>query len=589
MKIKNKMMTIFILATIIPIISIAVYYDYTSHNAMKEKVSILSNRIVEQKKIGLNDRMEFMVKNLHMSVNNQAILDIILNLKNYDPIEVSFKKEELKKYFDTIIYNIKYLDSIVIDVYDYGSLLYGEGCENGKISNNIKYLISNKFKSSNDYDNVLQNKNKPIWISSVVEDDENIYLIKEFKYFMYAKNLGVITFAIDKSMISDYTKSNNIQQGEEYYVIDNNGYEIASREKYQSNYYNDEGEELLSTTNKNGSLESISTIEYKDVFTSSAKLSNDWKLVNIIEKSYLFKDLVNVRRNILVVVFIGIFISIISAWIISKNTASNVSKLIKKFQRVKDGNFGIKKEINTQDEFDELEDDFNNMVKDLDILIKENYIKSIETKRAHLNALQYQINPHFLYNSLEVINSIAATYGAYEIRKISQNLGSMFRYNIDGSGEVTTLSKEIEHIDTYIYLHKLHLPHEIDLIFDIDEKLKNAKLLKFTIQPLVENIIKHGFKNRYTDAYIKISAKLEENLIIKIEDDGCGMEENLLKTINKNLKINNTNGIYDKEKSIGLLNINERIKLFYGENYGIEVSSTLNKGTSILIKMPYID
>lgn len=128
MKIKNKMMTIFILATIIPIISIAVYYDYTSHNAMKEKVSILSNRIVEQKKIGLNDRMEFMVKNLHMSVNNQAILDIILNLKNYDPIEVSFKKEELKKYFDTIIYNIKYLDSIVIDVYDYGSLLYGEGC-----------------------------------------------------------------------------------------------------------------------------------------------------------------------------------------------------------------------------------------------------------------------------------------------------------------------------------------------------------------------------------------------------------------------------------------------------------------------------
>ena len=148
MSIRYKIMIIFVLIVIVPVIIIAIYYDYTSYKNMKENVELLSNKIVEQTSLGINYRMKMLEKDLHMSVNNQDILDILMNMNNYDAIEVTFEKEKLNKYFDTIIYNTPYLDSIVIDLYDSETLIYGKEKQQESSRDRIDFLTGGKFYSN---------------------------------------------------------------------------------------------------------------------------------------------------------------------------------------------------------------------------------------------------------------------------------------------------------------------------------------------------------------------------------------------------------------------------------------------------------
>lgn len=569
------------LIAIIPLIVIAFYYDYISYNNTKETVSFLSNRIVNQTEVGINDRIKTMEKDLHMSVNNQDILDTFMNLPTYDPIKASFEEEKIRKHFDTIIYNTPYLDSIVIDLYDYETLTFGEGREDGNISETMRYLTSSLFTDSIYYEEAKLNTNEPIWISELRDNDNKIYLTKEFKYFMYARKMGVVTFVIDENMINDYIKTiGEVEIIGSNTVMDNRSKNIIVGDKISNdNLYRKNSETLLLDSE-------IETIESNNDLISYCTLINDWVLINLISGDIVFGGLTKARSNTIIFIVIGSIISLIASWIISKNTESKLSILISKFEKVEKGDFLIDRKIEDDNEYGIIEDHFNNMVNELDVLIKDNYLCSLEAKEAHLNALQYQINPHFLYNTLEVINSIAATYKAQEIREITQNLGSLFRYNISGS-EVTTLDNEIKHIKNYIYLHQLHLHCKIEAFYDIEDEAKKAKILKFTIQPIIENIIKHAFNDRYSDGYIEINVEVRKNLRIIIRDDGCGIsKEGLDELINKLSGKDSSIKKYEGG-GIGLINIQERIKLNFGEEYGIEILSSDGNGTTISIEIPY--
>lgn len=578
---KYKNMMLFMLIALVPIIIIAFYYDQVTHEIVTENVRLFSNKIVQQTRSGLDDRIYNMETNLHMSVNNQDVLDMMLELPKDDPIEATFKEVKLGKHFNTIIYNLPYLETIVIDLYDYKTLMFGEGIEQGQISQAIKNVISQEFKREAPYSRAQSSENKPIWILGESQEDDSIYLIKEFKYFMYAKTMGVVTFIIDKGMINDYIESESLLQDGQYMVLNEENIDMNTKE------YSEVYDELLKRVMQ---VDDVITGEYRQELISYTELNNGWQLINKIPEKIVFKDLRKTRSNTFIFALGGVIISIISAWIISKSTGNKLDKLIKKFEKVEKGDFTTEVVIDSGDEFAEIEHHFNKMVKELDNLIKENYLCSLETKEAHLKALQYQINPHFLYNILEIINAIAATYKAKEIRKITQNLGSLFRYNITGlTGEVTQLRHEIEHIKTYIYLQQVQLPYKLEVFFDIEEAINRVKILKFTLQPIIENIIKHGFEDRCGSASIEINAVVEDRLIITIADDGSGMSEDILIKLQERLEQRQINIKREDGVGIGLKNIQERIKLTYGEDYGITIKSVLNQGTMIIVTFPYIE
>ncbi|MBS6501520.1 MAG: histidine kinase [Clostridium sp.] len=583
MRVKKKIMMLFTLIAIIPVVVISYYYNHVSYNNMKETVSLLSNRIIKQTEEGITDRIISMEQKLHMSVNNSNILDVFMELPKYDAIKASFEEEKVAKQLDTIIYNTPYLKSIILDLYDYKTLSYGEGGREGNISDIVRYLSDDDFKNGDYYKKAKENTNEPLWISEINDNDNNIYLMKEFKYFMYAKKMGVVIFVIDEAMLGDYIKN---KDGVDI-VGNNTVIDIDSKKIIVGDKIDIDGMNIIKNTKIDDYFKANKIDTNKDLIAYSA-FKNNWLLINTIPEEIIFQGLNKTRTNTIIFIIIGTIISVMSGVIISRNTERKLSRLIGKFEKVEKGDFSIDIQIDDDDEYGLLEEHFNNMVNELDILIKDNYLSNLESKEAHLNALQYQINPHFLYNTLEVINSIAATYKAKEIRDITQNLGSMFRYNISGSGnDITTLDKEINHIKKYIYLHGIHLPFKIQAFYNIEKEAVNAKILKFTMQPIIENIIKYGFRDRYSDGCIEINAEVNKNLIITIQDDGIGMNDDRLQEVLRNISFKEEDKKIES-KGIGLRNIQERIKLNFGEEYGINIISSEDIGTTIIIEIPYM-
>lgn len=204
--------------------------------------------------------------------------------------------------------------------------------------------------------------------------------------------------------------------------------------------------------------------------------------------------------------------------------------------------------------------------------------------KAQNKALQSQMNPHFLYNTLETINfeTMEIANGQNNASDMISDLSELLRYSLDGE-QYSTIEAEISSVNHYVKIMEKRYAGKLKVIWEIDEKLLSNTIMKLTIQPLIENAIYHGIKPKRGEGYIWISVyEKEENIIIEIQDDGLGIEKGKLSELNKEI---NDKYLLKKE-GIGLYNVNQRIKILYGESYGVEIDSTLGKGTITKINIP---
>ena len=202
--------------------------------------------------------------------------------------------------------------------------------------------------------------------------------------------------------------------------------------------------------------------------------------------------------------------------------------------------------------------------------------------------LQLQINPHFLYNTLETISSLAAIKQVFVVCDMCQKLGDIFRYSLGKNyGEYVTLEQELEHTKNYIFIQKIRLGDRLEVFYDIEVFPDQCKILRFILRPIVENAILHGLGNITGKGTLEISAfEQKDMLILKVMDDGIGMDEEKVESLN--IYINSNGHKEDTKKSIGIRNVNQRIKLACGENYGITIESRPYRGSSFTIRLPII-
>ena len=231
-------------------------------------------------------------------------------------------------------------------------------------------------------------------------------------------------------------------------------------------------------------------------------------------------------------------------------------------------------------------------------LINREQKAQILSTEATIHALQSQINPHFLYNTLETIRSKAILQGNEEIAKMNEALATLFRYNISRPGEMATLADEMENVESYLIIQQYRFRDKFKVVKIFDETdgyLMSYMMPILTIQPIVENAIHHGLENKVGQGEIMIRVfTTQDRLIIIISDDGVGIPEDQLKGMRK--KLDGTNGISDmavKQKKphkagIALQNVHQRIKFYYGEEYGLEITSTEGCGTTVEIHLPKI-
>lgn len=238
-----------------------------------------------------------------------------------------------------------------------------------------------------------------------------------------------------------------------------------------------------------------------------------------------------------------------------------------------------------EDEMGVLVRSYNEMAQRINENIIRTYQAELEQKRTELKMLQFQINPHFLYNALNTVSSIAVLENVDYIPQIADSLSDMFRYNIKGS-DFVTVADEVRQTENYLRIQKIRFPERFDVTIAIPDEVMECGVVKFILQPVVENSIHHGFAVRRKKDRLKITGRKEgEEIWICVEDDGVGMEPEQVRELNRRMEESGAvSELTENARSIGLSNVNARLRYFYGEEYGIRVESRRGEFTRILLK-----
>lgn len=389
--------------------------------------------------------------------------------------------------------------------------------------------------------------------------------------------LGYITIDIMEQSITDTYRNQLSSKGSVFLIADANGKIITSSdEKYRNAYIN--LEKL-----KRHDLDKIGqySLTEKYVINTQPLKEAGWTIIDLTPISETLADNQVISSIILSMVMCCTLLCILLAFIISKVHLEPLRTLGSLIKNTEWENFNEYSASTSNDEVGLLAREFNKMSRRLKYMMEQVYTAQLKQSEAEFNALQAQINPHFLYNTLDTIYWVCRLEHSDGAAELVKALGNMFRLSLNKGEGLISLSDELKHLNSYLTIQKKRCKDNVKVEINVDpnSELENAKVIKLVLQPLVENAFVHGISNAKKDNIIKIAVKLEKNNVIyKIEDNGAGINPEFLAELNSNTQ----------KKGFGIRNVNERIKLLFGEEYGITISSVLNQSTVILVKQPFI-
>lgn len=318
--------------------------------------------------------------------------------------------------------------------------------------------------------------------------------------------------------------------------------------------------------------------------TLNSGLSN-WKTVAVLDSTVVYRNTLINTIIFLIVAIIFIVISFYISYVFSNRFTTPIKDMAKQMKKVEQGDLSARVDVMSSDEIGHLGESFNMMTGQLDSLVKRIVIEQEEKRQYELNALRSQINPHFLYNTLDSIIWMAECDQNAEVIEMTSALSKMLRASINNRKGGVTLGLEIQHVVNYLKIQKFRYSNKLEYEIDIPQYLYNNKAAHLVLQPLVENAIYHGIKGKDGGGKITIRAyeRMEDEklLFIQVMDDGVGMCDDEIKQI------------LDKEGKnpygLGVMNVNKRIALIYGDDYGLSIESKVNQGTTVTIRIPSIE
>jgi sensor histidine kinase YesM len=289
------------------------------------------------------------------------------------------------------------------------------------------------------------------------------------------------------------------------------------------------------------------------------------------------------QQNMLIIAIIVILVALVSALLVTRSLTTPLIRIERTLIKIRNGQTDLRLTDLKPDEIGELGEAINDMLDENNKLITQQYSSKLLLKQAEYKALQAQVNPHFLYNSLDTMSSIATSQQCHTVSLLCQAMSNVFRYSIDMKEPLSTIESEILHIKSYMYVMNVRMQNSIEIEISVDRGLLQEKVPRLSIQPVVENAIRHGLRNKHGAKKILIDGIVRDGtIVLSITDNGVGMDAD---KINQNLQDSPTEAL-DKKDSIGLSNINARIRLFFGEPYGVFASSVIGEYTTISLRVP---
>ncbi|OAB31233.1 C50 carotenoid epsilon cyclase [Paenibacillus macquariensis subsp. defensor] len=393
------------------------------------------------------------------------------------------------------------------------------------------------------------------------------------------KKLGIFLVDLNFSVMNDMFKDIRLGQRGYLFIIDSDG-KIVYHPQQQLIYSNLKSEVIDKVLEvRNGTFISGQGSNSRMYTVQDSEFG--WKIVGV---SYVNELVDNQNEVLLSIVFLGT-ICIIIAIIISLFLSQRVTQPIKRLQgymkEVENGNFDIHVPVSKTIEIQRFARAFNMMVGKIKELMTQTVSDQEQKRKSEISALQAQINPHFLYNTLDSIVWMAESNKSREVVLMTSALAKLFRSSISKDDELVAIRTEIEHITNYLMIQKMRYKNKLDYHIEISELVLEYRIIKIIMQPLIENAIYHGIKMKQGPGFIRIaSEETQTDIIVIIEDNGNGMDEEKLNSLLL------STAVMESGRGIGVRNVHERLKLYYGEKYGLTYHSVLGVGTTVYIRIP---
>lgn len=325
------------------------------------------------------------------------------------------------------------------------------------------------------------------------------------------------------------------------------------------------------------------TINKKSYFYTSVSTQYSWEIICLVDSSLSSQLIFSSVLPILLATLLCITIFLAIAISMTNRMVLPVKQLEALTVRVGEGDLSVRADIHTGDEFEVLAESYNRMLDQLNQIIERACNAEGMRIDAEYRALQSQINPHFLYNALETINSLAQINGQHEISQMICALADMFRYSTHQSAKLVTVQEELSYLHNYMFLQSFGYEDILHITYDIPDSLLTLPIPKVILQPLVENCMNHAFEGAHREYHISVSGRvIQDFLEFTVTDDGIGMTPEQLDALRK--KLSSEDAQPDKG-SIGLTNIHKRLKFLFGADSGLSITSSPGCGTTVLMKI----
>ncbi len=600
LKLRTKLIISYIFLIALPtIITGYVYYNTSSDiildNARQNIFEVVkkNNRIIDIKLSQIQES----TNNLILDKQLYDVFNTNIPQDEYELIQMSRRIQEIiGKYFSQYsdIYNIH----IVTSYFQFGdsdftflkrdsfskTKLYSEALNsNGRVKWVPTYDVKKMFRMEDMKNIIFEDAYRFSAVKQLnITTVEPVGLIGNSQYGIEMKSLDedaerpvlIINFAekFFKTIYQDSIKAEDAYN----YIITKDGEVVSHPDVSKIGSEADPQWLKTAVTNKSGIM-FINENGKKMLVCYDTLNTNQWISAVIVPADSLLKTLPVIPYYSLYFGIALTLLAILAAFIVSGWMIKPLKRLLIGIKKIGEGDFDNRLQVTSSDEIGVLVHNFNDMNDKIQQLIAENYETKIRENEAHIMALNLQLNPHFLSNTLNIINWMAIENNQSDISKMILSLSSMLEYTLRHNEEIVRFKEDFIWLKNYMFIMSNRFYGIFDVIYDIDPLLDEQKVPKLFMQTFAENSIIHGFETVQSGGIISISGRIKgPNAVFTIEDNGKGMSRENINTV-----------MYSKGNRIGVKNIDKRIKLIFGEEYGVSISSEIDKGTRVTILLPF--
>ncbi|MDF2963470.1 MAG: integral rane sensor signal transduction histidine kinase [Paenibacillus sp.] len=592
-KIQKRLSISFAALSLLPMLITGVFSYYISSEAIKTKISTSSIQLMNQVSENILNELIKLENDSVDIVFSDLVQQTIVNfhtLGEWEKNVAQLKMQEMLAKRFSFFHSVS--DVLVYTRNKEKLIAYGDV----SFKFNLKTELLNQI-----FEETMNTNGVPVWTVQNQDNEEpkwytgnrlnsygeaGILLSRSFKSFE-GLPIGYMIMRIDEKYIYKKFKEINLGAGSDIFIVNGKGTVVSSQNpqlKAAKPYPDQVLIEELKLNNVNETYSFNSMISGKRNLIAYTYIPRaDWYVVSTIPFSYLEQESVKISIYITALGVVCFLLALLLSYFVSKSISNPLKRLVDSMNNVKLGNLVVQIDDKNNDELGKVTTNFNQMVRELHYLIDEVKTKEKLKRLAELKSLQAQINPHFLSNSLNTVRWLANIQKADNISNLITSLITLLHGSMGKGSELITIKEEIDYVKNYLNIMAYRYYDKFKVHFEIEEDISEMHILRFTLQPIVENCLMHGLEPKEGQGLIVIKGyRIQNELKITVTDNGVGINDD---TMNKLLQQTTTSkqaGL----SGIGIRNVDERIKLYFGEKFGISIQSVPNLFTTVEITIP---